>query len=86
MASPIKHSGEIPSHDTGELGQPSTAERDAAQVDTLVTVQQITQLPPPPSCANLGSIPLIDSNGVSIAGIQGRIAHHNDNEKTGRQH
>ena len=72
MASPTQHAGKIPSHGTGEMGQPFTAERDAAQADVLVAVQQITQMPPSPSCATSGSISLIDSDGTSIDDIQGK--------------
>ena len=46
VASPTKHSGQIPFHGTGEFGWPSTAERDAAQADALAAVQQIIKLPP----------------------------------------
>ena len=38
---------------------------------SVIAVQQITQPPLPLSCATSGSISLINSNGASIAGIQG---------------
>ena len=48
MASPSQYSSQIPSHGTGEMGQPSMAGRDAAQADALAAVQQMTQPPPSP--------------------------------------
>ena len=46
VAIPAKCSGQVPSQGTGEMGQPSTAERDASQAEALAAVQQITWPPP----------------------------------------
>ena len=40
MASPTQCSDQAPSQGTGEMGLPSTAKRDAAEVDTLSAVKQ----------------------------------------------
>ena len=39
MASPTQCSGQVPSQGSGEMGQPSTAKRDAGQADALAAVQ-----------------------------------------------
>ena len=70
-ACPTKCSGQVPSQGTEEMGQPSIAERDAAQADALAIIQQITQLPPLTPCATLVSISLIDSDKSSAQGAQG---------------
>ena len=71
VASPTQCSDQVPSQGTRETGQPSTAERNAAQTDALAAVQQITQPPPPNITCQLGIYFLIDSNEVSVAGAQG---------------
>ena len=74
VASPTQCSGQVSSQGTREMGQPSTAERDAAWADALAVVQYITQPPPPTSCATSGSISLIDSDEASVAGTQGGLS------------
>ena len=71
VACPTQCSGQVLSQGTREIGWPLKTERDAAQADVLTAVQQITQPPPPPSCATSGSTSLIDSDGVGVAGTQG---------------
>ena len=39
VVSSIQHSGQVPPQGTGEMGRPSTAEGDTAQVDALAAVQ-----------------------------------------------
>ena len=56
------------------MGWPSTAEKDALQADALAAVLLITQLPPPTSCATLGSISLIDSDGDSVPDTEGGLS------------
>ena len=70
-ACPTQCPGQVPPQGTREMGQHSTAERDAAQVDVLAAVQQIIQSHPPTSCATSGSISLKDSDEASVAGTQG---------------
>ena len=84
VASPTQHSGQVPSQHAGEMGQPSMAERDAALLDELAAVQQITQLLPPTSCATLGSISLIDLGGATRDGTQWESSSIILKEKAGR--
>ena len=69
--SPTQSSGQVPPQGTREKAQPSTANWDAAQPDELAAVQEITQPPPPTSCATSGSISLMDSDEASVAGTPG---------------
>ena len=59
---------------------PSTAKWDAAQVDALAAVQQITQLFPPTSCSTSGSISLM----TLVSLVLKEDIPANDKEETSR--